>query len=163
MSVNVDPFVIPIPQKLLNDPELGPTFQYLWKFLYDLWSRTGGGTDYVSDLTDDFAALDTRVDVAENDIDALESLTANSIVTTAVNYTITTSGQVVRVTAAATVSLPAAPSDQYRCAVESQTTGAVTVSGNGKTIQGDSTDTIYVADTLIEYQFFTAIDAWVRR
>lgn len=156
MSVSVDPFVIPIPQKLLNDPELGPTFQYLWRFLYDLWSRTGAGDDYVSDLTDDFVLLDARVD-------SLELVTASSIVTTAVNYTVSVPGQIVRVTAAATVSLPASPTNGYTCAVESQTAGVVTVSGNGKTIQGDSTDTIYVADTLIEYQFFTAIDAWVRR
>ena len=65
MSVSVDPFVIPIPQKWLNDPELAPTVQYMWRFLYDLWSRTGAGDDYVSDLTDDFVLLDARVDSLE--------------------------------------------------------------------------------------------------
>jgi len=60
MSVSVDPFVIPIPQKLLNDPELGPTFQYLWKFLYDLWQRTGGGTDAIYNVTYELNAEESR-------------------------------------------------------------------------------------------------------
>lgn len=48
MSVKVDPFVIPIPLKWSEDPEIGPTVQYMWRFLYDLWRRTGGGSDQVS-------------------------------------------------------------------------------------------------------------------
>jgi len=60
MSVSVDPFVIPIPQKLLNDPELGPTFQYLWKFLYDLWQRTGGGSDAIYNVTYELSAEESR-------------------------------------------------------------------------------------------------------
>ena len=60
MSVNVDSFVIPIPQKLLNDPELGPTFQYLWKFLYDLWQRTGGGNDAIYNVTYELSAEESR-------------------------------------------------------------------------------------------------------
>ena len=65
MSVSIDPFVIPIPQQWLKDPEVAATVQYLWRYLYDLRERTGGGTDYVSDLTDDLVALDVRVDSLE--------------------------------------------------------------------------------------------------
>ena len=60
MTVNVDPFVIPIPQKILNDPELSPTFQYLWKFLYDLWQRSGGGTDAVYNISYELNAEESR-------------------------------------------------------------------------------------------------------
>lgn len=60
MSVSVDPFVIPIPQKLLNDPELGPTFQYLWKFLYDMWQRSGGGNDAIHNVTYELNAEESR-------------------------------------------------------------------------------------------------------
>lgn len=60
MSVNVDPFVIPIPQKWLTDPELGPTVQYLWKFLYDMWQRSGGGTDAIYSVTYEMSAEESR-------------------------------------------------------------------------------------------------------
>ena len=44
---NVDPFVIPVPPKLLEDPELRPFFEYLNRFLHDLFVRSGGGEDLV--------------------------------------------------------------------------------------------------------------------
>jgi hypothetical protein len=48
MSVKVDPFIVPLPRKLASDVELGPYFTYLNKFLHDLWTRTGAGTDTVA-------------------------------------------------------------------------------------------------------------------
>jgi hypothetical protein len=43
----VDPFLVPVPKKLANDPELAPYFNYLNKFLHDLFLRTGGGEDII--------------------------------------------------------------------------------------------------------------------
>lgn len=43
----VDPFTVPLPSKLSRDPETGPFFTYLVKFLHDMWRRTGGGEDFV--------------------------------------------------------------------------------------------------------------------
>lgn len=45
----VDPFVAPIPRKFLNDPELRPFFEYLNRFLHDLFIRTGGGEDVIEE------------------------------------------------------------------------------------------------------------------
>jgi hypothetical protein len=45
----VDPFVAPIPRKFLNDPETRPFFEYLNRFLHDLYIRTGGGDDAIED------------------------------------------------------------------------------------------------------------------
>lgn len=42
-----DPFIIPLPHSLANDPETGPWFQYTQKFLHDLWQRTGAGSDLI--------------------------------------------------------------------------------------------------------------------
>lgn len=44
----VDPFVVELPAKLANDPEVGPYFFYLNKFLHDIFERTGGGDDLVA-------------------------------------------------------------------------------------------------------------------
>lgn len=43
-----DPFIIPIPRKITSDPELNPYFLYLQRFLHDLWKRTGGSEDFIS-------------------------------------------------------------------------------------------------------------------
>lgn len=52
---DVDPFVIEIPEGFLNHPDqdIRAYFQYLNKFLFDLWTRTGGANDAV--LSNDWA------------------------------------------------------------------------------------------------------------
>ena len=45
----VDPFIVKWPNKWVRDPEIGPVLQYLNRFLHDLWQRTGGGDDAISD------------------------------------------------------------------------------------------------------------------
>lgn len=50
----VDPFVIQWPRKWIEDPDLNSTIQYLNKFLYELWIRTGGGTDDISNTASVF-------------------------------------------------------------------------------------------------------------
>ncbi|MEE8289575.1 MAG: hypothetical protein V3R25_09200 [Nitrosomonadaceae bacterium] len=46
----VDPYVQRIPRKFLEDPELRPWFEYLNRFLHDLWQRSGGGDDAIDAL-----------------------------------------------------------------------------------------------------------------
>ena len=43
----VDPFLHPIPRGLLKDAETRAFFEYLIRFLHDLWKRTGGGNDFI--------------------------------------------------------------------------------------------------------------------
>ena len=49
MAVAVDPFLIPIPKELLKDRQTRHYFEYLNRFLHDLWQRTGAGTDLVDE------------------------------------------------------------------------------------------------------------------
>jgi hypothetical protein len=49
LTNKVDPFIAPIPQPWIDDPEVGPFAEYLNRFLHDLWVRTGGGNDAISD------------------------------------------------------------------------------------------------------------------
>ena len=48
MSVDVDPFLHPIPKALREDPETRAFFEYLNRWNHDMWVRSGGGTDAVS-------------------------------------------------------------------------------------------------------------------
>lgn len=47
---DVDPFVIKWPDKWETDPEIGPVIHYLNMFLHDIWLRTGGADDAVSEV-----------------------------------------------------------------------------------------------------------------
>jgi hypothetical protein len=65
----VDPFIVRIPRKWGQDPEVAPYVTYLNRHLHDLWLRSGGGSDQVSVNTDAIA-------VNTADIDALEDFDA---------------------------------------------------------------------------------------
>lgn len=45
----VDPFIHPIPRKIQSDPELRPFFEYFVRWAHDMWKRSGGGDDLISD------------------------------------------------------------------------------------------------------------------
>ena len=65
------------------------------------------------------------------------------------------------------LNLPASPSDGDRIVVQdpatSWNTNNLTVSGNGNTIRGDSTDTLDVDDSWIEYTWDNTNSYWLRR
>ena len=48
MATKVDPFVIPIPRGLNQDPETRRYFEYLNRWAHDMWVRSGAATDAVS-------------------------------------------------------------------------------------------------------------------
>ena len=47
----VDPFLYPIPKELQIDAEVRAYFEYLNRFLHDIWARTGGGDDQVANAS----------------------------------------------------------------------------------------------------------------
>lgn len=53
MAIKVDPFVIPIPRKILEDHDSRVYFEYLNNFLHGMWVRTGGGTDLIDAASSD--------------------------------------------------------------------------------------------------------------
>lgn len=58
----VDPFVIEIPSAFMNhpEPEVKWYFQYLNKFLFDIWTRTGADTDAILNIDQAVNAEDSR-------------------------------------------------------------------------------------------------------
>ena len=45
----VDPFVYPIPKRFQDDPEVRAYFEYFSRWAHDMWLRTGGSSDNISD------------------------------------------------------------------------------------------------------------------
>lgn len=75
MVVKVDPFLLPIPKKLLRDPELRPFFEYFVRWAHDIWLRTGGGDDAISELQIgelyEAGSESSRIAELENDLEEI--------------------------------------------------------------------------------------------
>lgn len=48
-GITADPFVLPIPKKILDDPELRPFFEFWVDWSRQMWEKVGGGDDFISD------------------------------------------------------------------------------------------------------------------
>lgn len=73
---DVDPFVIPIPQEFMGSEETRRYYEYLHRFLHDLWQRTGGGDDAIQEVqigelyeTGIESALSSEIEQDLNDFD----------------------------------------------------------------------------------------------
>lgn len=161
MSIKVDPFLHPIPAKLLNDPETQGFFTYLSRWCNQIWNRTGAGTDTIQQSVDnieaantnisanaaniasndaDIAALDTRVSVNEVDIEALQAALNERVIST--DYT-TSGPETITCTAPLTVTLEPTPSEVTEVVINCEL-APVVVDGNGENINDSSTYTMLV-------------------
>lgn len=187
--MRVDPFIAPIPRKILNDPELRPFFEYFIRWAHDLWIRTGGGDDAVEstqnrDLYDStsFAGFAATIDDIDQDISLIkpEENHDNSICIfelkenqessvlyppifsyfQSISGNLTTSGnQTLVCTSALTVTLNDKPEEGETVRVKA-TNGNVTIDGNGKNIDGASTYTIVVNYECINCVYSVLDDEW---
>jgi hypothetical protein len=65
----VDPFVYPAtPSAIKSDRELAAYFQYLEKFLHDLWMRTGGGDDSTGEIESEASTARSKVVALVSDL-----------------------------------------------------------------------------------------------
>ncbi len=160
---SVDPFVIQWPRQWMEDDEIRPVIEYLNRFLHDLFIRTGGGDDSVSDSDSDIfdpgiqlvdgeglediddIGLEPSLSFDPDDIDLPEldypsSKDQVEVIGITANYT-TTGDQIVVCsnTAAITVTLNANPDDGEQVHIKRQGTALVTVSG---AIDGDTSKDI---------------------
>tara|TARA_R110000824_G_scaffold76487_8_gene193738 strand:+ start:88 stop:378 length:291 start_codon:yes stop_codon:yes gene_type:complete len=51
MVTQVDPFLIPIPKSLVQDKETRAYFEYMNRFLHDMWVRSGGSSDDLANVS----------------------------------------------------------------------------------------------------------------
>lgn len=181
MAVNVDPFVIQWPQKWASDPELAPTIQYLNKFLYDLWLRTGGSGDAISNITIEekyawdlsvnfareqaltlpqlFSEKDDTVTLLQPAHEGAKAFNAVSAVSdyTAVDYDFVNAKKKSRVT------LPKYPEENSVVIIRNGDGSIIGLNGNGRLINGESTGKIYRKGTTLTLQYFIEENEWFAR
>lgn len=156
---NVDPFIHPIPPKILADPQLRPFFEYFVRWAHDMWVRSGGGNDLVSDTGTRESypwVLDEQQGGDSSNIypmfgsdpqpqDLIGSLYAQdtfevkSLIRKIIsNETYTSAGdEFIKCKNTSTIKLPANPSSDCIVYVHNGDGTLLTIDGNGKTINGD--------------------------
>ncbi len=165
MVTQVDPFIIPIPPSLLGSPDTRHYFEYLNRFLHDLWLRTGGGDDSVasSDVEETYpwsftAEPENNVQNLFNSQDAgmggaLNCITVSTAYTAAANDFINAKN-------GATITLPQYPNDSEFIIVRNGDGTAIKLNGNGKSLNGSATGTLSRRETCIRFNYFLDSDEW---
>ena len=159
---HVDPLVVPIPDKWRYDKQIGPFMDYMMRFWYDLWVRTGAGDDHISNQSIR-EVYPWTVDEDKNDLSYIrfdQSLPELDVISTAVNRT-TAGDEINIVTSTVTISLNAIPNDLEAVHIKHATTGTVTISGNGNTIDGETTILVYKKYTSLHIIYSVDAGEWL--
>lgn len=174
MVTQVDPFLIPIPRKILEDRESRVYFEYLNRFLHDLWTRTGGGNDDVAESQiGELYEPGIQVSNADELVEELEvdaemfyrqdfdpSSSGVEVVVVTSDYT-TTGNQAVVVNSSSPVTITANPSPDSSefFHVIRYGTGMVTVQSS-KLINGKSSKSIIRQYTAPKHLYIAELDTW---
>ena len=182
MVTQVDPFIIPIPRSLLSNPETRHYFEYLNRFLHDLWLRTGGGDDSIasSDVEETYPwsfseAPESNVqslfqiqpeqpsnvqNLFQNNIDTslgkLNAITVSTAYTAQANDFINAKG-------GATITFPRYPDDSEIIVIRNGDGTQIRLDGNGKSLNGQSTGILNRQGTAIEFYYFIDSDEWLAK
>ena len=143
-----------LPEKLLQDDELRPFFTTLQEDMYRIWLRSGGGTDKVSEIELDLDTINERLSSLESRLTYLEG----TIIVTAVDVTAFGNTTII-CTDALTVELNADPLDKDLVKVKARN-GNVTIDGNGKNIDGNSSVIIRRNFTGLDMVYSSELDVW---
>jgi len=185
MSVKVNPPpAVRIPDKFFNDPETRSFFEQWRQILFQLWQRTGGPVDIISDVessldysesiyggTEDGDSEgfgeETGAQVSELEE---ENYTEQTVIprhefrSISVNTnTDAIAFDFIAVTEQATIKLPQYPDRDDVVTVLNANGSEVTVDGNGVLINGESTTISYRKNTTINYHYFADLGAWYMR
>lgn len=184
MSVNVNPPPqLRIPDAFLKDKSVRSFFEQQQRILFQLWTRTGGREDLISNLEVD-ELYEPGVETAylmslEEDIDAYDfqaraepeelyvhipqmPIQMFNAVTKNVSYT-ALPFDFIAMTAKGTIYLPENPEDNDQVMYVNAEGAEVITDGNGKYINDDTSTVSYRKNTTVIYQYFIDLDRWYMR
>lgn len=163
--MQVDPFVYPVPNKLINDPELGPFFQYFVKWAHDMWRRTGGSEDSISnqEIAELFPWQLSDIDNADwiSTLFNVQQEPKKFFISASSNHTCY-GPEIVEAISNITVTLDSNPQEGDITTVKRNTTsGDVTISGGTKNIDGQSTASLLYNYETIDFMYSATSDEWL--
>lgn len=142
-----DPFIIQVPDVLRSkDPEF---WEYLQRFLFELWQKTGGGGNAINDATVNSFSLSKIYGILGNNLKRPEFYSVSSAHTTAGN-------EVIEVTSTTAITANSNPDDGENITIYIN-------GGAGSTFtDGSETDTFLVDGTVLSYAYHAEFNEWVR-
>lgn len=168
MTTNVDPFIQPIPQKFMDDPELRAWCEYLHNHLFQQWTRTGGSEDVISNISiEERYAWDLSVNFAREESLNLPQVSTEqpkefNAVSTSVNYT-ACDYDFINAKNTSKVTLPKYPQENAVVIIRNGDGTKIDIDGNGKKINNENTGRIYRKGTALTLQYFINDDEWFAR
>lgn len=182
--MSVDPYVVRLPDRIVDPNTGGPTDEFMqWlvydnRFKHDLWRTVtdGTGEDQTGGINESSANenqislnyglvqhLIQRVDDLENDVQPQIDFTAkfNNVVTT-VSYD-AADWDFINAKSGSTIALPQHPEENSVIIVRNGDNSGITVNANGKKINGSSTAKIQRLGTSLVLHYFIDSDEWLIR
>lgn len=183
MAENVDPFIYPLPRKIQDDPELRGFFEYFVKWAHQIWKRTGGGDDLISDtgtresypwILDDqkideprslypsFGSDNQKKDSLDSiypqqtfDVKEITAKTISNQIYTAVD------NMFIKSKLGSTIKMPATPS--FDCVIYAHNGDGtlMTIDGNGKKINGKDKIAISQKGNGVQVYYFIEDDEYI--
>ena len=163
-----DPFIIQWPKAWMADPEIRPVIEYLNMHLFQGWIRTGGGDDAVAAATiqevypwptgqsfedvNQFVYPQSALNIAEE----WRAVTASTAHTASHKEFINASN-------GATITFPLYPEENAVFTVRNGDGSNIKLSGNGKSLNGQSTGILNRQGTAIEFYYFIDSDEWLAK
>ena len=167
-----DPFLHPIPQKILLDPELKPFFEYFVRWAHDIWVRSGGGDDSIisienRDVFDSTLSSAYFSDVNESIADLNKSFYETVIphqygfnaVTKSNDYT-ASSWDWINAKNGAKIKFPLNPDTQAELVIRVGDKTTIPIDGNGRNINGSSKGKIKNKGTSLRFKYFIDDNEW---
>ena len=156
-----------IPEQFLKDPVSREYFKQTNTILFQLYNRTGGVDDSISDA--DVAEKypwptnQTLDEVIGFNYPAIEQ-TVKQIrtVTTSVNYT-AVDGDFINAKSKAQITFPKYPDENSVIIIRNGDGTRIKLNGNGKNINGSLAGFISKKETSIEFHYFIDSDEWFAR
>lgn len=163
--VKVDPFIAPIPKKILNDPELKPFFEYFVRWAHDTWVKIGGATDPISENSTRESypwSLDAnipQITPSPTLFDTSTNIRTFNNVTATKNYT-ALPWDWINAKKKSTITFPEFPADGDEIIVRNGDDFNIGLNANGKKINGSSTGIIRDKYSSIRFKFSLVEDEW---
>lgn len=160
--MKVDPFIAPIPEKILKDPQLRPFFEYLVRWAHDIWIRTGGATDEVEENstreTYPWVLEDTSKDVFNYSVTEVyrhkfRAISAN------IDYE-AVAWDWINAKKKTKITFPKYPKDGDELIVRNGDGSLIGLKGNGRNINGSGSGQIRLKGTSIRFKYFMDSNEW---
>ena len=175
----VDPFVYPIPKEFLLGEEQRAYFEYLNRFLHDMWVRTGSGDDAIEMISVQETYPWSFDEAPESNVNSLftpEATPESNVASLFQNNIDTNHGKLnaisvstaytaqpddfINATEKAEISFPEFPCKGDVIVVRNGDGSAIKLSGNGRKINGSLTGTLRRESTAIEFYYFIDTNEW---